>query len=71
MRRRTVIAGGAVGALVGFVVAFLLYRWLNPILEDRRDWLREMQGFLFTLIPVATLLGALAGAAVMRRARRS
>lgn len=50
-----------VGAAAAFAVTFLLYRWLNPILEARSDWLREMQGFLWSLIPVGTLVGALVG----------
>lgn len=50
-----------IGAAVGFVVTFVLYQWLNPILEARTDWLREMQGFLWSLIPVGTLVGALVG----------
>lgn len=50
-----------VGAVAAFAVTFLLYLWLNPILEARSDWLREMQGFLWSLIPVGTLVGALVG----------
>lgn len=50
-----------IGAAVAFVVTFVLYRWLNPILEARTDWLREMQGLLWSLIPVGTLVGALVG----------
>jgi flagellin-like protein len=50
-----------IGAAVAFVVTFVLYQWLNPILEARTDWLREMQGFLWSLIPVGTLVGALVG----------
>jgi hypothetical protein len=50
-----------IGAAFAFVVTFVLYQWLNPILEARTDWLREMQGFLWSLIPVGTLVGALVG----------
>jgi hypothetical protein len=56
-RLRRVLAG-LVGALVFFGFAYWLYAWLNPILEARRDWLREMQGFLFTVVPLATAAGA-------------
>ncbi|GEM_PF-2123652 len=52
---------GLIGAVVGFAAALLLYQWLNPILEARRDWLRELQGFLFTVVPLATALGAALG----------
>ena len=49
------------GAVAAFAVTVLLYLWLNPILEARSDWLREMQGFLWSSIPVGTLVGALVG----------
>ena len=49
------------GALLGFTLAVLLYNWLNPILEGRRDWIRELQGFLFTMVPLGTALGAATG----------
>jgi MFS family permease len=52
---------GLIGAAIGFVAAYLLYEWLNPILEARGDWIREMQGFLFTLVPLGTALGAVLG----------
>jgi hypothetical protein len=50
-----------VGGAVGFLIAFLLYGWLNPVLEARRDWLRELQGILFTLIPLSTVAGCVLG----------
>ena len=50
-----------VGAAVGFVVGYAVYAWLNPILEDRDDWLREMEGFLFTSILITTVVGGLLG----------
>ncbi|HSJ34322.1 MAG TPA: hypothetical protein VLB85_04650 [Acidimicrobiia bacterium] len=49
------------GAVAALAVTVLLYLWLNPILEARSDWLREMQGFLWSSIPVGTLVGALVG----------
>ena len=52
------------GALVGFGLTFLLYSWLNPILEARTDWLRELQGLLFTMVPFSTAAGAAVGWAV-------
>lgn len=59
MSRRVVYT--LIGAAAAFVVTFFLYQWLNPVLEARSDWLREMQGFLWSLIPVGTLVGALVG----------
>jgi hypothetical protein len=54
------LAVSVAGAIVGFGLTFLLYSWLNPILEARTDWIRELQGMLFTLVP----LGAITGAAI-------
>jgi hypothetical protein len=50
-----------IGAAAGFGASYLCYTWLNPILEARTDWLRELQGFLFTSILVATAFGAAVG----------
>lgn len=55
------LIGALVGAVVVFLITYLLYVWGNPILEARSDWLREMQGFLWSAIPVGTLVGALLG----------
>ena len=52
------------GAIVGFALTFLLYTWLNPILEARTDWMRELQGLLFTTVPLSTVAGAAVGWAV-------
>jgi hypothetical protein len=62
-----VVAGGA----VGFLVAFLLYGWLNPVLEARGDWLRELQGVLFTLIPLFTVAGSALGWSLGKTRTRS
>ena len=48
-------------AAAAFVATWLLYRWLNPQLEARTDWLRETQGLLFTTIPVGTIAAGVAG----------
>jgi len=56
-RRMLVILGAA----IGFALGYAIYLWLNPILEDRDDWLREMQGFLFTSILLTTVAGGLFG----------
>jgi cell division protein FtsX len=53
--------GGLLGAALAFSGAYLLYQWLNPILEDRTDWIRELQGFLFTVVPLSTACGAALG----------
>jgi len=56
-----------IGGVIGFGIAFFLYIWLNPILEARRDWIRELQGVLFTLIPVGSVAGAMLGWGLSRR----
>jgi cytochrome c biogenesis protein CcdA len=60
-----------VGGAVGFGIAFLLYGWLNPVLEARRDWLRELQGALFTLIPLFTVAGSALGWSLGKTRRRA
>lgn len=60
-----------VGGAVGFLIAFLLYGWLNPVLEARRDWLRELQGILFTLIPLGTVAGCVLGWSLGKSRTRS
>lgn len=59
------------GAAAGFGISYLCYTWLNPVLEARTDWLRELQGFLFTSILVATALGAAVGWWIAGRIARS
>ncbi len=59
------------GAAVGFALGYANYLWLNPILEDRDDWLREMQGFLFTSILFTTMVGALLGGRLAGRIGRA
>ena len=55
------VAAAAAGAAVGFGLTYLLYTWLNPILEARTDWIRELQGLLFTTVPLSTVVGAAVG----------
>ena len=59
------------GAIVGFGLTFLLYSWLNPILEARSDWIRELQGLLFTTVPLSTVAGAAVGWALSRPKHRT
>lgn len=59
------------GAAAGFGISYLCYAWLNPVLEARNDWLRELQGLLFTSILVATAFGAAVGWWIGDRIARS
>jgi len=58
-----VVGGGAIGFAVGAVVHMLL----NPVLEDASGWIREMQGLLWNLVPILTVIGALVGGLVLNR----
>jgi hypothetical protein len=60
-----VVGGGAIGFALGAVV----YLLLNPVLEDASGWVRETQGLLWNLVPVLTVLGALAGGLLLNRSR--
>lgn len=62
-RRRTLasLLGATAGAAVGFGVAWVIYVSLVPVLEDRDDWLRELQGFLWNVVPLLTVGGAVLG----------
>ena len=65
------VAAVAAGAAVGFGLTLLLYFWLNPILEARTDWIREIQGLLFTTVPLSTVAGAAVGWALSRPKHRT
>ena len=65
------MAAAAVGAAVGFGLTLLLYFWLNPILEARTDWIRELQGLLFTTVPLSTVAGAVVGWVLSRPKHRT
>ena len=55
------LLGAIAGAAVGFGVAWVIYVSLVPVLEDRDDWLRELQGFLWNVVPLLTVGGAVLG----------
>lgn len=58
----------SIGALLGFAVGTAIYLGLNPVLEEAEGIVREMQGLLWNLVPVLTLVGAGLGWWVARRA---
>lgn len=60
-----IVGGGAIGFAVGAVV----YIILNPVLEEASGWIREMQGLLWNLVPVLSVLGALVGGLLLNRSR--
>ena len=64
------IGGGLAGATLGFGAGYLIYGWLNPILEARDDWLEEFQGALFNIVPLCIVIGAAAGWILVRRLGR-
>lgn len=57
------LVGGALGLAVGTGV----YLTLNPVLEASTGLVREMQGMLWNLVPLLTLLGMLLGWWLARR----
>lgn len=64
------IGGGLAGAALGFGVGYLIYGWLNPLLEARGDWLEEFQGALFNIVPLCIVVGAAVGWLLVRRLGR-
>lgn len=71
-RRKPVtrVVAALIGALLGFGLTVLFYYWLNPVLEARTDWIRELQGFLFNIVPLGTAVGAWIGWALGDRKRK-
>lgn len=55
------LLGATVGAAVGFGMAWVIYVSLVPVLENRDDWLRDLQGFLWNVVPLLTVGGAVLG----------
>lgn len=58
-------AGVVVGAVLGFAVAAVTYAVLGPLLED--TWARDLQGLLWNVVPVLTVVGAAVGWSVSGR----
>lgn len=52
-----VLLGGALGLALGAGV----YLTLNPVLEESTGLAREMQGLLWNLVPLLTILGMALG----------
>ncbi len=53
--------------LLGFAVGSAIYLVLNPVLEESGGLLREMQGLLWNLVPMLTLVGVALGVWGVRR----
>jgi hypothetical protein len=62
-----VTLGVAVGGAIGFTAGVAVYLLLNPALEEASGWIRETQGLLWNLVPVLSVLGAVAGGLLMNR----
>lgn len=60
-RTEWLLLAAVAGALLGLLGAWAIYEALNPVLERRDDWLRELQGLLFNIIPLGIGLGAALG----------
>ncbi len=52
---------GVGGGLLGLLIGAGTYLVFNPLLEASDSPLRELQGFLWNLVPVMTVLGAWLG----------
>jgi len=60
-----------VGGLLGFAVGSAIYLVLNPVLEGSGGLLREMQGPLWNLVPMLTLVGVALGVWGVRHRQRN
>jgi H+/Cl- antiporter ClcA len=50
-----------IGGVLGLAVATGVYLSLNPVLEQSTGLVREMQGMLWNLVPLLTVLGMVLG----------
>lgn len=60
------VVGGALGGVVGFVLAAMIYTTVNPVLENSTSWVRELQGMLWNVVPLGTGAGAVIGVLIAR-----
>lgn len=67
---RTFVAA-VVGGVLGFAVGSAIYLVVNPVLEGSSGLLREMQGLLWNVVPMLTLVGVALGVLGVRRRRRN
>lgn len=58
-RRR--LWGALGGAGLGFVVAYVAYTLITPVLEASPGLIRELQGLSWNLVPGLTVLGGIVG----------
>lgn len=63
--QRARAAGVVIGAVLGFALAAGLYLLVSPLLED--TWARDLQGMLWNIVPLLTVVGAAVGWSVTRR----
>jgi H+/Cl- antiporter ClcA len=64
------VVGAALGAGVGLAVGTAIYLSVGPVLERSSGIAREMQGLLWNLVPLLTVVGAFLGALLLRSHRR-
>ncbi len=56
-----------IGAVVGFAIGAALYGVLTPVLEAS-SWARDLQGFVWNLVPTGTVAGLVVGTWLSGRA---
>jgi hypothetical protein len=61
------VLAAVVGGLLGFAFGALLYVVANPYLEESGGIIRELQGFLWNVVPLLTVGGAVGGWLLARR----
>jgi cell division protein FtsX len=59
--RFIVAAMALAGALVGLTIGSSIYLVLNPVLENASGSVRELQGLLWNVVPLMTVVGAVLG----------
>lgn len=66
-RSRLVTLGGVVGGMVGFGLAAGVYLLLNPVVDASDTWVEELQGLLWNVVPLGTVIGVIVGVFLARR----